>query len=1275
MPRSDEEGVSTSPEQAASVGEPAAANADELVTLSVATGDTPTGDRLQAPPAFQTGEHVAGRYRIVRFLARGGMGEVYAAEDLELHETVALKTVRPEIATDGRAVERFKREIQLARKVTHPNVCRIFDLGVHRTAQEGSSGSSGGILFLTMELLEGETLAGYLRRHGRLSLAEALPLLRQMVAALGAAHRAGVVHRDLKSSNVLLVSEELRVASSEWRAASGEWRAKGNGQQVEAGLAGAQRSERELAQHSPLATRHSPLRAVVTDFGLARSSGGDASLTSMDGLRAMVGTPAYMAPEQVKGGETSVASDIYALGVVLYEMLTGQLPFLGELQAVLYRRLYEAPASPRAHVADLDARWEAAILRCLEREPEDRFQSVEQVLQAIEGEPVAPGRRQRQRLRRRRAAAAAALVALLGGAALLWQPERPVTEANAVQAKPGPQRRSVALVGFKNLAARPEAAWLSTALAEMLGSELAAGETFRLIPGENVTRMKLELGLPESDTYAPETLRQIRRNLAADLVVVGSYLALGEGSGSQLRLDLRVQETQAGETLAVVSETGTETGLLELLSRTGAELRHKLGIEALTDAEEQELRVAMPASAEAARLYAQGLERLRHFDALAARDRLQQAIAVEPRHPLLHAALAEAWSRLGYDEQVRRAAWQAFDLSEGLPRRERLLVEGRYREAAREWDKAILNYQTLFNFYPDNLELGLRLASAQVSAARGAAALETVGQLRRLPAPQRDDVRIDLTEAQAAGVLSDLPRQVEAAGRAAEKGRRQEAWLLVAEARLVAGWAYTRLVKPSDAEAAFDEAQGLFAGAGDQGGKARALSGLGYVLRLFDRDRERSQSVYAEALQISREIGDERAVASTLRGLALLLREEKKPQEARRVNDEALAIFRRIGDRSGMAWATTTIAYDLVEDAKLEAALDQFEAAIGLFREVGEKNGIANALRWTSNIYLKQGDIDRVVQTLDEIAEIQHETGNERGALEAMSTAAVRLAEAGRLDEAKSRFAEAARRAAEANELRACGFALVGLGDVLSIQGDLVAARKSYDEALQRAGDLTDESAKGSGEALVRAALGELAFLQGNLTEARLQAEQALQLKAPAGKPSSDLMRAHRLKAMLELEAGNAEQVETLARQGLDEVSADKAPAPVAEILAALARALLAQGRLPEAHEAAVQAMALAGESQQVWVQLTAAIIAARVQAASGKAADVEAALEALREAEARARQAGGYVVELEARLAQGEVEMQAGRESVGRGHLEALAREAAERGYGFYATKAAALL
>jgi len=166
----------------------------------------PTAEVRPDQSIFSSGDVICERYRVIRFIARGGMGEVYEVEDWELQARIALKTIAPERASSARQIGRFRQEIQLARKVSHPNVCRVFDLGHHKDKLHAD------LLFLTMELLEGETLSAYLHRHGPMTCEQALPLVRQMVSAIAAAHQLGIVHRDFKPGNVML-----------WKPREGRW--------------------------------------------------------------------------------------------------------------------------------------------------------------------------------------------------------------------------------------------------------------------------------------------------------------------------------------------------------------------------------------------------------------------------------------------------------------------------------------------------------------------------------------------------------------------------------------------------------------------------------------------------------------------------------------------------------------------------------------------------------------------------------------------------------------------------------------------------------------------------------------------------------------------------------------------------------------------------------------------------------------------------------------------------------------------------------------------
>ncbi len=280
---------------------------------------------------FQPGAVVAGRYVISRFIARGAMGEVYEAYDRDLTERVALKTVASTACDNLRAVRRLRSEVQLARRVSHPNVCRIYDFGTHVMRDTGVQ-----LHFLTMEFVEGETLGQRIRLGGPLPPVEALELARELLFALQAAHGAGVLHRDFKSDNVMLKLGPIERAS-----------------------------------------------AVVLDFGLARDV--DQAPPASVSQPTFVGTFGYMAPEVLEGMPHSTATDVYSFGVVWFEMLTSQLPFEGATSpARALQCLEAAPPAPSSFNAKVSRDIDELVLRCLARTPQDRFSTVSEVLDALD---------------------------------------------------------------------------------------------------------------------------------------------------------------------------------------------------------------------------------------------------------------------------------------------------------------------------------------------------------------------------------------------------------------------------------------------------------------------------------------------------------------------------------------------------------------------------------------------------------------------------------------------------------------------------------------------------------------------------------------------------------------------------------------------------------------------------------------------------------------------------------------------------------------------------
>jgi eukaryotic-like serine/threonine-protein kinase len=671
-------------------------------------------------------------------------------------------------------------------------------------------------------------------------------------------------------------------------------------------------------------------------------------------------------------------------------------------------------------------------------------------------------------------------------------------------------RHSVAVLQFKNLSGDVQEAWLSTALSDWLTTELTAGEQVRGIPAESIARMKMELSLPDVESLSRDSLMRIRKNLGTDYVVAGSYAALGAMSEGQIRLDLHLQDARSGETVAAISESGTEAHLLDLVSRAGEHLRNKLGIRAVTREEAAEVAIALPSKKETAKLFSEGLANLRVFNALAARDLLLKAVAAEPDFALSHAALASTWEELGYEENAKAEARKAFDLSSNLSRAERLLVEGRYRETTRDWEKAIEIYRALFDFFPDNLDYGLALANAEVNANQWKNALTTVGTLRALPAPLRDDPRIDLAENDAARSLGDMKRAEAAVARAAEKAQAAEASLLLAKARREQAWLFENSGKQEEVEGAIREANQLYLAANDRPGVA-ATATLEAIALERQGDYLGAKKMYEESLVIYRESGNRASLSSEYDNLGDILFYLGDLTGARKRYGESLATYTEIGDQNGVALAKIGLGDVLLAAGKHAEAKEMYEGALEICRQLGSRARQAAALEGSANVNRLEGDKAGAQTDNREAIAILEDVGNKSEAAHLR----LQLAEL-YLDDGKSMEAETlARRSTEifkdARALRYTAEANLVLSRSLVAQGRIEEARQRVEQVITAAADSHNKALE----------------LKGAIAAARIQA---------AGSPAEALESIKRLnKVMADATAASFEGVVLEARLALGE--------------------------------------------------------------------------------------------------------------------------------------------
>ena len=805
-----------------------------------------------------------GSYRIERLIGHGGMGTVYSARNPAIDNAplVAIKMVSRGMDT-ANVIKRFHQEQHILANLDHPNIARIYDGG---TTDDGRP-------YFVMEYVEGQPIDVYCRDRV-LSAEERLRLFQKVCAAVDSAHEKLVIHRDIKPNNILVSHD-------------GE--------------------------------------PKLLDFGIAKIFNTEPGATMTVATRVM--TPAYASPEQVRGERVTPASDVYALGVLLYELLSGERPY--RLQSHSSEEIarvvcYEEPPKPSTYWPIASA-LDDIVLKAMRKEPGSRYQRAaafsDDIQAYLEHRPVAASRDSRRyrtsryvKQHQRGMAAVVVMLVVIAvaiGAGLKWSRaglnDRGGNAVNESRSAPATKpRQSIAVLRFKNLSNRSDANWLSTALSEMFTTELAAGGQLRTIRLENVSRLKSDFAVNDSENVPKETFSRFRKTLGADLLVDGSYLILDRNN--QLRVDLRVTNPQEDVVLAV-SETGPDQDLFTIVSKAGSHLREQLGLSETESGDASRARAAFPKDAEVVRLYTEGLQKLRVFDAIAAVPLLQKAAELDPMRPLVYSALSDAWSRLGYDGKAAETAKKAYELTENFSRgqrlsEDRLSIEGRFRESQKDWEKAVDVYKTLWRIFPDDVEYGLRLSSAQVNAAKAKDALATVQSMRQLTPPSSDDPRIDMAEGDALGVLSDFKQQVQAYARAEKKARSSGARLFLARALLSEGRALYTVGDNENTIKALQEAKTLFTAGGDRAGIAGALNSLGAA---YSEANDLSVGIQnmEQSLAISKEIGDRRMMGNVMNNLGIKFKDQRRYQDAVRMRhgqksciSERLKYKRRCGDRS-----------------------------------------------------------------------------------------------------------------------------------------------------------------------------------------------------------------------------------------------------------------------------------------------------------------------------------------------------------------------------------------
>jgi eukaryotic-like serine/threonine-protein kinase len=598
--------------------------------------------------------------------------------------------------------------------------------------------------------------------------------------------------------------------------------------------------------------------------------------------------------------------------------------------------------------------------------------------------------------------ASLALLLLAAGLSFRFYSKPHVTSPSpqASAAAPVRLRRSVAVLGFRNLPGRHEDDWLSPVFSEMLDTELGTRGDLRMVSAEDVARVKHDLPPTGEGTLARGTLERLRQNPGADVVVLGSYTPLPGKDERRIRLDLRVQDTADGETIAEEAITGDKNDLFALAAQAGARLRHRLGLPANSFGDANQARVALPSNERSARLYVEGRAKLWAFDFLGARDLLLKAVAADSEFPLAHSALSEAWWHLGYQTKARAEAQRARELSQDLPEEDRFLIEGQYWRAMGDSAKTVQAYRTLFQLFPDSLDYGLLLATAQIGF-QPAAALQTLATLRRLPAPASEDARIDMTEA-SAWIGQDLVKARTAARSAIEKGRAQERPVLVertygflCEQGVGIGVSMDEAI--SDCELARKSAEA----AGDRNTAAMMWTDLGGLY--YQRGEvARSREMFRAAIKEFQEVGNLDGVGAAMSNLGAALLVTGELNEARKLLQDSIPPYQAIEDKEGVALSLNNLGDLSRQGGNLQLAETTYQQAMATAEQAGDKSAIAYVFCSLGDVLVDRGKLAAARASYEKSLALRNQVGEKQLALETQVALAQVSIEEGRAAEVEN---------------------------------------------------------------------------------------------------------------------------------------------------------------------------------------------------------------------------------------------------------------------------------
>ena len=853
-------------------------------------------------------------------------------------------------------------------------------------------GEGEGVKFITMEFIDGQDLRSLIREKQKFSPEEAVETMRQVCQALDAAHSVGVIHRDLKPQNII---------------------------------------------------RDTNGRVLVMDFGLARSIAGD----GMTQTGALVGTMEYMSPEQALGKELDHRSDIFAAGLIFYELLTGNMPFQADSAiASLLKRTQERAAPVSSHDASIPPLLSDIVSKCLDPDITLRYSSSSQIVADLE---AWQGGRAAATLSFPTSSrpwgqtipwhwiggVAAALVLAIAG--FLFRDKLFVPSA-----KPTVPVVSLAIMPFRNASGDSSVNWMGVTVAEMLNMDMGESASLRTVPSDRVNQILRDQRVAPDAILSPETLRRVAEFTGADRLLWGQYLKLGD----QIRIDATLQDLKQHHNFALKAEAASEKDLPKALQQLAESVQKSLELPA-ESIKELQAKTFKPSSqsVQALRFYSEGLQLARQGKNLDAVRQFEAATKEDANFALAYSKLGGTYAALGYGDKAQECSQKAVDLSDKVSAQEKYLILAGDARVSKNNAKAIESYENLAKILPDDSDVQYAL-----------------GRL------YEDTAALDKARAYYEKLLVRDPKN--------------------ADVLLHMGWVAVKGNNPQGSLDYLNRALTLAIQLGNDEEKAPILDAIATAYQYMNK-RDEALNNFQEALRIKRRLGDKGGIADTLNWMAGVQQDVGKPDQARKSYEEAVGLRREVGDKMGLGRSLTDLGLFNESLGRYDEALALSKEGLALLGEVGDRQNEANCLNNIGWIYLDKADYANAMTYFQQALDMRQKIGSPAFIADSFYNIGDTYTRMGQYNQATDDFLKALDLWRKAGDKRGVAFASYGLGKTFQYQGRYGAALSSQQDALQSWHEVNES---GFWLPQIQASYGNTLTLLGQGAEAQKNLDEAL---------------------------------------------------------------------------------------------------------------------------------------------------------------------------------------